>query len=89
MTYLKKLLKQIPEVLKTNGTASIITYHSIEDRLVKRFFKNGCFNNEPEKDEYGNKKTLFKTKKFISPNDFEIKKNPRSRSAKLRFAKLI
>lgn len=87
--YLKKLLKQIPEVLKTNGTASIITYHSIEDRLVKRFFKNGCFNNEPEKDEYGNKKTLFKTKKFISPDDFEIKKNPRSRSAKLRFAKLI
>ena len=86
---LKKLLNQIPKVLKPNGIASIITYHSIEDRLVKRFFKNGTFNNEPEKDEFGNIKTIFKIKKFIKPNDLEIKENPRSRSAKLRVAKLI
>ena len=86
---LKKLLNQIPEILKSNGIASIITYHSIEDRLVKRFFKNGSFNKEPEKDEFGNIKTIFKIKKFIKPNDLEIKKNPRSRSAKLRVAKLI
>ena len=86
---LKKLLNQIPKVLKPNGIASIITYHSIEDRLVKRFFKNGNFNNEPEKDEFGNIKTIFKIKKFIKPNDLEIKENPRSRSAKLRVAKLI
>ena len=86
---LKKLLNQIPKVLKPNGIASIITYHSIEDRLVKRFFKNGNFNKEPEKDEFGNIKTIFKIKKFIKPNDLEIKKNPRSRSAKLRVAKLI
>lgn len=86
---LKKLLNQIPKVLKPNGIASIITYHSIEDRLVKRFFKNGSFNKEPEKDEFGNIKTIFKIKKFIKPNDLEIKENPRSRSAKLRVAKLI
>ena len=86
---LKKLLNQIPNVLKPNGIASIITYHSIEDRLVKRFFKNGNFNKEPEKDEFGNIKTIFKIKKFIKPNDLEIKENPRSRSAKLRVAKLI
>ena len=86
---LKKLLNQIPKVLKPNGIASIITYHSIEDRLVKRFFKNGTFNKEPEKDEFGNIKTIFKIKKFIKPNDLEIKENPRSRSAKLRVAKLI
>jgi len=86
---LKKLLNQIPKVLKPNGIASIITYHSIEDRLVKRFFKNGTFNKEPEKDEFGNIKNIFKIKKFIKPNDLEIKENPRSRSAKLRVAKLI
>ena len=86
---LKKLLNQIPKVLKPNGIASIITYHSIEDRLVKRFFKNGNFNKEPEKDEFGNIKTVFKIKKFIKPNDLEIKENPRSRSATLRVAKLI
>ena len=86
---LKKLLNQIPKVLKPNGIASIITYHSIEDRLVKRFFKNRNFNKEPEKDEFGNIKTIFKIKKFIKPNDLEIKENPRSRSAKLRVAKLI
>ncbi len=86
---LKKLLNQIPLTLKKNGIASIITYHSIEDRLVKRFFKNGCFKNEPIKDDFGNKKIIFETKKFIKPKECESKKNSRSRSAKLRVAKLI
>ena len=86
---LKKLLNQIPQVLKKNGIASIITYHSIEDRLVKRFFKNGCFNEEPVKDDFGNQIKIFRTEKFKTPNDFELKNNSRSRSAKLRVAKLI
>ena len=87
--YLKKLLNQIPQVLKKNGIASIITYHSIEDRLVKRFFKNGCFNEEPMKDDFGNQIKIFRTEKFKTANDFELKNNSRSRSAKLRVAKLI
>ena len=86
---LKKLLNQIPQVLKKNGIASIITYHSIEDRLVKRFFKNGCFNEEPIKDDFGNQIKIFRTEKFKTANDFELKNNSRSRSAKLRVAKLI
>ena len=86
---LKKLLNQIPQVLKKKGVASIITYHSIEDRLVKRFFKNGCFNEEPIKDDFGNQIKIFRTEKFKTPNDFELKNNSRSRSAKLRVAKLI
>jgi len=89
ISYLKKLLIQIPSVLKKNGIASIITYHSIEDRLVKRFFKNGCFKNEPIKDDFGNQKIIFKTKKFITPTQSELKNNSRSRSAKLRVGKLI
>ena len=86
---LKKILNQIPQVLKKNGIASIITYHSIEDRLVKRFFKNGCFNEEPIKDDFGNQIKIFRTEKFKTANDFELKNNSRSRSAKLRVAKLI
>ena len=86
---LKKLLNQIPQVLKKNGIAAIITYHSIEDRLVKRFFKNGCFNEEPMKDDFGNQIKIFRTEKFKTANDFELKNNSRSRSAKLRVAKLI
>ena len=89
INYLKKLLNQIPSILNKNGIAAIITYHSIEDRLVKRFFKNGCFENEPIKDDFGNKKIVFQTKKFVIPSDSELQKNSRSRSAKLRVGKLI
>jgi len=89
INYLKKLLTQIPSILNKNGIAAIITYHSIEDRLVKRFFKNGCFENEPIKDDFGNKKIVFQTKKFVIPSESELKKNSRSRSAKLRVGKLI
>ena len=89
INYLKKLLTQIPSMLNKNGIAAIITYHSIEDRLVKRFFNNGCFENEPIKDDFGNKKIVFQTKKFVTPSESELKKNSRSRSAKLRIGKLI
>lgn len=84
---LKQLLNQIPNLLIKNGLVSIITYHSVEDRLVKRFFKNNCFNNEPNKDDFGNKVLSIKPKSnFIKPTEIEIKSNPRSRSAKLRTA---
>ena len=84
---LKKLLNQIPYLLNQNGLVSIITYHSVEDRLVKRFFKNNCFENEPLKDYFGNKKLSIKPKyNFIKPSELEIKSNPRARSAKLRTA---
>ena len=84
---LKKLLNQIPHLLNQNGLVSIITYHSVEDRLVKRFFKNNCFENEPIKDDFGNKILSIKPKyNFIKPSELEIKSNPRARSAKLRTA---
>ena len=84
---LKELLVQIPSVLKKNGKVTIITYHSVEDRLVKRYFQNGCFDTEPVKDKFGNiKAPLKKCFKFKKPSKKEIKKNSRSRSAKLRCA---
>jgi 16S rRNA (cytosine1402-N4)-methyltransferase len=84
---LKKLLNQLPYLLNQNGLVSIITYHSVEDRLVKRFFKNNCFGNEPIKDDFGNKILSIKPKSnFIKPSELEIKSNPRARSAKLRTA---
>ena len=73
--------------MNQNGLVSIITYHSVEDRLVKRFFKNNCFGNEPIKDDFGNKILSIKPKSnFIKPSELEIKSNPRARSAKLRTA---
>ena len=73
--------------MNQNGLVSIITYHSVEDRLVKRFFKNNCFGNEPIKDDFGNKILSIKPKyNFIKPSELEIKSNPRARSAKLRTA---
>ena len=84
---LKQLLVQLPDVLKTGGKVSIITYHSVEDRLVKRFIKNGCFGLEPLKDDYGKTNLPFKKSfKFKVPSREEIKNNSRSRSAKLRSA---
>jgi len=82
---LKEFLLQTPELLKSGGKISVISYHSLEDRLVKRFFKNGVFKGEPEKDFYGNTDTPFsKTEKLIVPSAKEIKLNNRARSAKLR-----
>jgi 16S rRNA (cytosine1402-N4)-methyltransferase len=92
MGALKDLLQQIPNLLKPGGRAAIITFHSIEDRLVKNFFRRGTFD-EPEKNPFMNDTTLSElkviTKKPIVPTDKEMKQNPRSRSAKLRVAEKI
>jgi 16S rRNA (cytosine1402-N4)-methyltransferase len=87
MDVLKEFLEQALEVLKPGGRLSVISYHSLEDRLVKRFMKNGLFDGEPEKDFYGNFSVPFKTVgKLIVPSTAEIKINNRARSAKLRIA---
>jgi 16S rRNA (cytosine1402-N4)-methyltransferase len=87
---LKELLLQLPDVLKQGGLAAIITFHSLEDRLVKNFFKKGSFDDEVETDAFGVSlvKAPFKpvTKKPGIPGQKEMKQNPRSRSAKLRIA---
>ena len=82
-------LNQLPKVLKNEGIVSIITYHSLEDRLVKNFFKTGNCKGDLEKDFFGNISKPFDlvNKKPIVPDDAEIKLNPRARSAKLRIAK--
>jgi 16S rRNA (cytosine1402-N4)-methyltransferase len=87
MDVLKEFLEQSLEILKPEGRLSVISYHSLEDRLVKRFIKNGMFEGEPERDFFGNFSVPFKTiGKLIIPNDAEIKINNRARSAKLRIA---
>ena len=91
LTALVDFLNQLPRILKKEGVVSIITYHSLEDRLVKNFFRTGNCNGVLEKDFYGNtsKPFLAINKKPIIPESEEIKMNPRSRSAKLRIAKRI
>jgi 16S rRNA (cytosine1402-N4)-methyltransferase len=87
---LKEFLSQTAEVIRPGGRLSVISYHSLEDRLVKRFINNGIFEGEPEKDFYGNVKTPFrKIGKLIIPTEEEIKRNNRARSAKLRIAEKI
>ena len=87
MDVLKEFLEQSLEVLKPEGRLSVISYHSLEDRLVKRFMKNGMFEGEPERDFFGNFSVPFTTiGKLIIPSDEEIKINNRARSAKLRIA---
>lgn len=84
---LKEFLLQTPELLNEKGRLSIISYHSLEDRLVKRFMQFGIFEGEPEKDFYGNVSVPFKkVGKLILPSSQEIKLNNRARSAKLRIA---
>ena len=86
---LTEFLVQLPKVLSENGIACIITYHSLEDRLVKNFFRSGNCEGLLEKDFYGNISKPFTVinKKPIIPTENEIKINPRARSAKLRIAK--
>lgn len=87
---LKELLLQVPEVLVAGGRLSCISYHSLEDRLVKRFIRNGLFEGEPERDVYGNFEVpLKKVGGLIVPSKAEIKENSRARSAKLRVAEKI
>jgi 16S rRNA (cytosine1402-N4)-methyltransferase len=86
---LKEFLVQTPDLLSAKGRLSVISYHSLEDRLVKRFIKNGIFEGEPEKDFYGNTTVPLKNLgKMIVPTAEEIKANNRARSAKLRVAEL-
>jgi len=86
---LKEFLQQIPEILNKEGRLSVISYHSLEDRLVKRFIRNGLFEGEPEKDFFGNINVpMKKVGKMIIPTPQEIKVNNRARSAKLRIATL-
>jgi len=84
---LKEFLQQTPDMLKKDGRLSVISYHSLEDRLVKRFIRNGLFEGEPERDVFGNFEVpLKKVGGLIVPTQEEIKINSRARSAKLRIA---
>jgi 16S rRNA (cytosine1402-N4)-methyltransferase len=87
---LKSLLEQSADVLKHKGRLCVISYHSLEDRLVKRFIQHGCFENEPVKDEFGRSHTpLKKVGKMTLPTEIEVHNNKRARSAKLRIAEKI
>ncbi|MDA9356719.1 16S rRNA (cytosine(1402)-N(4))-methyltransferase RsmH [Flavobacteriaceae bacterium] len=84
---IKSFLIQTQDVLKEKGRLSIISYHSLEDRLVKRFIRSGLFHGDAKKDIYGNEKLPFKKiGKLIIPTEKEINRNNRARSAKLRIA---
>ena len=91
MEALKMALEQSLKVLRPGGRLCIISYHSLEDRLVKNFIKAGNFEGKMEKDFFGNTTAPLKavTKKAIIPTAEEVERNPRSRSAKLRVAEKL
>jgi 16S rRNA (cytosine1402-N4)-methyltransferase len=91
MDALQRMLEQTTEALKPGGRLVILTYHSLEDRMVKNFMRAGKINGEVEVDFFGNRKSPFRlvNNKVIVPDDDEVARNPRSRSAKLRIAELI
>lgn len=90
---LKDMLQQATQLLSADGRIAIITFHSLEDRIVKNFFKKGTFEDENPSDPFGQTTAhpLLKavTKKPVTPGDIELRQNPRSRSAKLRVAERI
>ena len=90
LSVIKKLLEASSQFLNKGGRLVCISYHSLEDRLVKRYIQNGSFNQQVESDIYGNKNTYFKKiGKIVTPSEDELNKNKRSRSAKLRIAEKI
>ncbi len=90
MEALRELLLQAVDLVRPGGRLSLISYHSLEDRLVKRFIRSGKFEGEVEKDFYGNPLAPFRSVgKLIVPSASEIEANPRARSAKLRVAERL
>jgi 16S rRNA (cytosine1402-N4)-methyltransferase len=89
--FLKEMLEQALEILNPEGRLVVITYHSLEDRVVKNFFKTGNFKGEEKKDFYGNPITPFRliNRKVIVPGENEISLNNRARSARLRIAEKV
>lgn len=89
---LREMLQQVPSLLKPGGRVAIITFHSLEDRMVKNFFRRGSFD-EPEENPFINTEQVNElkviTKKPVLPAETEMKRNPRSRSAKLRVAEKV
>lgn len=83
---LQEMLMSAKDLLKPGGRLVVITYHSIEDRIVKNFMKSGNFDGKIEQDFFGRSTSPFETKKVIVPTNEEMERNPRSRSAKLRIA---
>lgn len=91
MSVLKSLLQQSIKVLKPGGRFAVLTYHSLEDRIVKNFFKSGNIEGKVEKDFFGRSTSPFKliNNKVIVASEEEVERNPRSRSAKLRIAEKL
>ena len=91
MSALEDFLTQLPNIINTEGRVVIITYHSLEDRMVKNYLKSDSFDGKIEKDLYGNTITSFKAinRKVIIPSDEEIATNNRVRSAKMRIVEKI